>query len=109
MLKKILEKIKKESSRKHIRNSQLIKSRNEGHLKRLRFYKNKGIPKVATTANPTIQNLKLHMPTIVEPLIRSAEEVAAEKKFNDMMRKAEEEKQRIRNSGIAYLIGDTTK
>ena len=49
------------------------------------------------------------MPTIVEPLKRSAEEVAAEKKFNDMMRKAEEEKQRIRNSGIAYLIGDTTK
>lgn len=43
MLKKILEKIKKESSRKYIRNSQLIKSRNEGHLKRLRFYKNKGI------------------------------------------------------------------
>ena len=43
MLKKILEKIKKKSSRKYIRNSQLIKSRNEGHLKRLRFYKNKGI------------------------------------------------------------------
>ena len=43
MLKKILEKIKKESSRKYIRNSQLIKSRNEGHLKRLRFYKNKGV------------------------------------------------------------------
>jgi FkbM family methyltransferase len=43
MLKKILEKIKKENSRKYIRNSQLIKSRNEGHLKRLRFYKNKGI------------------------------------------------------------------
>jgi FkbM family methyltransferase len=43
MLKKILEKIKKESSRKYIRNSQLIKSRNKGHLKRLRFYKNKGI------------------------------------------------------------------
>ena len=43
MLKKILEKIKRESSKKHIRNSQLIKSRNEGHFKRLRFYKNKGI------------------------------------------------------------------
>ena len=43
MLKKILEKIKKESSRKYIRNFQLTKSRNKGHLKRLRFYKNKGI------------------------------------------------------------------
>jgi hypothetical protein len=73
------------------------------------YYKNKGTPKVATTANQIIQNLKLHMPTIVEPLKRSAEEVAAEKKFNDMMRKAEEEKQRIRNSGIAYFIGDITK
>ena len=74
------------------------------------YYKNKGTPKVATTANQIIQNLKLHMPTtIVEPLKRSAEEVAAEKKFNDMMQKAEEEKQRIRNSGIAYFFGDTTK
>ncbi|NBY89431.1 MAG: FkbM family methyltransferase [Proteobacteria bacterium] len=43
MLKKILKKIKKKISRKDIRNSQLIKSRNEGHLKRLRFYKNRGI------------------------------------------------------------------
>jgi FkbM family methyltransferase len=43
MLKKILEKLKKESTRKYVRNSQLIKSRNEGHLKRLRFYKNKGV------------------------------------------------------------------
>ena len=73
------------------------------------YYKNKGKPSVTPTANQITRNLKLHMPTIVEPLIRSAEEVAAEKKFNDMMRKAEEEKQRIRNSGIAYLIGDTTK
>ena len=43
MLKKILEKLKRESTRKYIRNSQLIKSRNEGHFKRLRFHKNKGI------------------------------------------------------------------
>ena len=43
MLKKILEKLKRESTRKYIRNSQLIKSRNEGHFKRLRFYKSKGI------------------------------------------------------------------
>jgi FkbM family methyltransferase len=43
MLKKILEKLKKENSRKQIRNSQLIKNRNEGHFKRLIFYKNKGI------------------------------------------------------------------
>lgn len=43
MLKKILEKLKKKINRKQIRNSQLIKNRNEGHFKRLTFYKNKGI------------------------------------------------------------------
>ena len=43
MFKKILEKLKKENSRKQIRNSQLLKSRNEGHIKRLKFYKNRGI------------------------------------------------------------------
>ena len=43
MLKKILEKLKKEINRKQIKNSRLIKHRNEGHFKRLNFYKNKGI------------------------------------------------------------------
>jgi FkbM family methyltransferase len=43
MLEKILEKLKKEINRKQIKNSQLIKHRNEGHFKRLNLYKNKGI------------------------------------------------------------------
>ena len=49
------------------------------------------------------------MPTIVEPLTKTAEEVAAEKRFNDMMQKAEEEKQRVRNGGLAYILGGTAK
>jgi len=43
MLKKLLEKLKKEISRNHSKNSQLIKSRNEGHYKRLRYYKSTGL------------------------------------------------------------------
>ena len=71
------------------------------------FIKNKKTP--GPTATQIIQDLKINMPTIVEPLTKTAEEVAAEKRFNDMMQKAEEEKQRVRNGGLAYILGGTAK
>ena len=71
------------------------------------FVKNKKAP--GPTATQIIQDLKINMPTIVEPLTKTAEEVAAEKRFNDMMQKAEEEKQRVRNGGLAYILGGTAK
>jgi hypothetical protein len=49
------------------------------------------------------------MPEVVEPIVKSQEEIEAEKRFNDMMQKAEEEKQRIRNGGLAYLMGEAKK
>lgn len=63
----------------------------------------------ARTANQIIQDLKIHMPTVVEPLTKSPEEVAAEQKFFDMVRESEKEKQRIKNGGLAYLYGGITK
>ena len=45
------------------------------------------------------------MPTVVEPLTKSAEEITAEQKFFEMVRQSEEEKQRIKNGGLAYLMG----
>ena len=49
------------------------------------------------------------MPEIVEPIVRSQEEIEAEKRFNDMMQKAKEEKERIKNGGLAYLMGGAEK
>lgn len=57
------------------------------------------------TANQIIQDLKINMPTVVEPLTKSAEEITAEQKFFEMVRQSEEEKQRIKNGGLAYLMG----
>ncbi|WP_440692849.1 hypothetical protein [Candidatus Pelagibacter sp. HIMB1695] len=71
------------------------------------FVKNKKATE--PTATQIIQDLKINMPTLVEPLTRTAEEVAAEKRFNDMMQKAEEERLRIKNSGLAYLMGGAEK
>tara|TARA_Y100000294_G_C8566257_1_gene340957 strand:- start:3300 stop:3836 length:537 start_codon:yes stop_codon:yes gene_type:complete len=71
------------------------------------FVKNKKAP--GPTAREIIQDLKINMPTIVEPLTKTAEEVAAEKRFNDMMQKADEERLRIKNGGLAYLMGGAKK
>lgn len=79
-------------------------------VKKQKPFVNKQISKQDTrTANQIIQDLKINMPTIVEPLTKSAEEVAAEQKFFDMVRQSEEEKQRIRNGGLAYILGGTAK
>jgi hypothetical protein len=61
------------------------------------------------SARDIIEDIKINMPEVVEPIVKSQEEIEAEKRFNDMMQKAEEEKQRIRNGGLAYLMGEAKK
>ena len=72
-------------------------------------FKQKKTLKPGPTAREILDDIKIDMPTIVEPIVRSQEEIELEKRFNDMMQKAKEEKQRIENGGLAYLMGGAKK
>jgi hypothetical protein len=73
------------------------------------FKQQKKALKPELSARDIIEDIKINMPEVVEPIVKSQEEIEAEKRFNDMMQKAEEEKQRIRNGGLAYLMGEAKK
>ena len=73
------------------------------------FQQPKKTLKPGPTAREILEDIKINMPEIVEPIVRSQEEIEAEKRFNDMMQKAKEEKERIKNGGLAYLMGGAEK
>ena len=73
-------------------------------------YKDVHFPK----EKPFIKKKKVSMPLpelkfdniqIPEPLTKSPEDIAMEQRFNDLLKKSQEEKIKNENSGIGYLVG----
>ena len=52
-----------------------------------------------------LPELKFDNIQIPEPLTKSPEDIAMEQRFNDILKKADEEKIKNENSGIGYLVG----
>ncbi len=52
-----------------------------------------------------LPELKFDNIQIPEPLTKSPEDIAMEQRFNDLLKKSQEEKIKNENSGIGYLVG----
>ena len=52
-----------------------------------------------------LPELKFDNIQIPEPLTKSPEDIAMEQRFNDILKKADEEKRRNATSGLAGLMG----
>jgi len=74
-------------------------------------YKDVHFPKEKPFKKSKPKQLELPLPElkfdniqIPEPLTKSPEDIAMEQRFNDILKKAEEEKRRNATSGLAYLV-----
>ena len=75
-------------------------------------YKNVHFPKEKPFKKSKPKQLVLPLPElkfdniqIPEPLTKSPEDIAMEQRFNDLLKKSQEEKIKNENSGIGYLVG----
>ena len=62
----------------------------------------KSKPKQLTLPLPELKFDNIQIP---EPLTKSPEDIAMEQRFNDLLKKSQEEKIKNENSGIGYLVG----
>ena len=75
-------------------------------------YKDVHFPKEKPFKKSKPKQLELPLPElkfdniqIPEPLTKSPEDIAMEQRFNDLLKKSQEEKIKNENSGIGYLVG----
>ena len=72
--------------------------------KDVHFPKEKPFKKKKKVSMP-LPELKFDNIQIPEPLTKSPEDIAMEQRFNDLLKKSQEEKIKNENSGIGYLVG----
>lgn len=80
--------------------------------KKIDKYKDVHFPKEKPFKKSKPKQLELPLPElkfdniqIPEPLTKSPEDIAMEQRFNDLLKKSQEEKIKNENSGIGYLVG----